>query len=125
MHWTSWGRPDITIERVAINIDDARIADNEGNQPVDVPVVERTSCLLVYTSDESDCKKLQEEGIPASVSQTAGTFVCNHLFYGLMHELEKHDTKMKGGFIHIPFYQSKRVIIQGNRVCHFLLFVKG
>ena len=40
MHWTSWGRPDITIERVAINIDDARIADNEGNQPVDVPVVE-------------------------------------------------------------------------------------
>lgn len=48
-------------------------------------------------------KKLQEEGIPASVSQTAGTFVCNHLFYGLMHELEKHDTKMKGGFIHIPF----------------------
>ena len=40
MHWTSWGRPNITIERVAINIDDARIADNEGNQPVDVPVVE-------------------------------------------------------------------------------------
>ena len=48
-------------------------------------------------------KRLQEEGIPASVSQTAGTFVCNHLFYGLMHELEKQDQKIKGGFVHIPF----------------------
>lgn len=104
MHWTSWGRPDITIERVAINIDDARIADNEGNQPVDVPVVEEGPAAYWSTLPmKAIVKKLQEEGIPASVSQTAGTFVCNHLFYGLMHELEKHDTKMKGGFIHIPF----------------------
>ena len=79
---------------------------------------------MVYTSDESNREKLREEGIPSSVSQTAGTFVCNHLFYGLMHELEKHDKKIKGGFIHIPFYRNKRVIIQGNRVCHFLLFVR-
>ena len=56
MHWTSWGRPDITIERIAINIDDARIADNEGNQPVDVPVRRRSDCVLVYTSDESNRK---------------------------------------------------------------------
>ncbi|MEM5686238.1 pyroglutamyl-peptidase I [Bacillus cereus group sp. MYBK71-2] len=98
------GRPDITIERVAINIDDARIADNEGNQPVDVPVVEEGPAAYWSTLPmKAIVKKLQEEGIPASVSQTAGTFVCNHLFYGLMHELEKHDTKMKGGFIHIPF----------------------
>ena len=48
-------------------------------------------------------KRLQAEGIPASVSQTAGTFVCNHLFYGLMHELENRDKKIKGGFVHIPF----------------------
>ncbi|ANS48690.1 pyrrolidone-carboxylate peptidase [Bacillus thuringiensis] len=98
------GRPDITIERVAINIDDARIADNEGNQPVDVPVVEEG--VIAYWSTlpmKAIVKKLREEGIPSSVSQTAGTFVCNHLFYGLMHELEKHDKKIKGGFIHIPF----------------------
>lgn len=94
------GRPDITIERVAINIDDARIADNEGNQPVDVPVVEEGPAA--YWS-KAIVKKLREEGIPSSVSQTAGTFVCNHLFYGLMYELEKHDMKIKGGFIHIPF----------------------
>jgi len=98
------GRPDITIERVAINVDDARIADNEGNQPVDVPVVEEGPAAYWSTLPmKAIVKRLQEEGIPASVSQTAGTFVCNHLFYGLMHELEKYDKKMKGGFIHIPF----------------------
>ncbi|MGE7887213.1 pyroglutamyl-peptidase I [Bacillus cereus] len=98
------GRPDITIERVAINIDDARIADNEGNQPVDVPVVEEGPAAYWSTLPmKAIVKKLREEGILSSVSQTAGTFVCNHLFYGLMHELEKHDKKIKGGFIHIPF----------------------
>ncbi|PGK42824.1 pyroglutamyl-peptidase I [Bacillus anthracis] len=98
------GRPDITIERVAINIDDARIADNEGNQPVDVPVVEEGPAAYWSTLPmKAIVKRLQEEGIPASVSQSAGTFVCNHLFYGLMHELEKHDKKIKGGFVHIPF----------------------
>lgn len=98
------GRPDITIERVAINVDDARIADNEGNQPVDVPVVEEGPAAYWSTLPmKAIVKRLQEEGIPASVSQTAGTFVCNHIFYGLMHELEKRDKKIKGGFIHIPF----------------------
>ncbi len=98
------GRPDITIERVAINIDDARIADNEGNQPVDVPVVEEGPAAYWSTLPmKAIVKRLQAEGIPASVSQTAGTFVCNHLFYGLMHELEKQNHKVKGGFVHIPF----------------------
>ncbi|MGG1151235.1 pyroglutamyl-peptidase I [Bacillus wiedmannii] len=98
------GRPDITIERVAINVDDARIADNEGNQPVDVPVVEEGPAAYWSTLPmKAIVKRLQKEGIPVSVSQTAGTFVCNHLFYGLMHELEKRDKKIKGGFIHIPF----------------------
>ncbi|EJS76763.1 pyroglutamyl-peptidase I [Bacillus cereus] len=98
------GRPDITIERIAINVDDARIADNEGNQPVDVPVVEEGPAAYWSTLPmKAIVKKLREEGIPASVSQTAGTFVCNHLFYGLMHELRKHDQKIKGGFVHIPF----------------------
>ncbi len=98
------GRPDITIERVAINIDDARIADNEGNQPVDVPVVEEGPAAYWSTLPmKAIVKRLQKESIPASVSQTAGTFVCNHLFYGLMHGLEKQDKKIKGGFIHIPF----------------------
>ncbi|MGE7874171.1 pyroglutamyl-peptidase I [Bacillus paramycoides] len=98
------GRADITIERVAINVDDARIADNEGNRPVDIPVVEEGPIAYWSTLPmKAIVKRLREEGIPTSVSQTAGTFVCNHLFYGLMHELEKHDKKIKGGFVHIPF----------------------
>ncbi|MBO1580428.1 pyroglutamyl-peptidase I [Bacillus sp. XF8] len=98
------GRPDITVERVAINVDDARIADNEGNQPVDVPIVEGGPVAYWSTLPmKATVKKLREEGIPASVSQTAGTFVCNHLFYGLMHMLAKEENEARGGFIHIPF----------------------
>ncbi|MDM5186469.1 pyroglutamyl-peptidase I [Bacillus sp. DX4.1] len=98
------GRPDITVERVAINIDDARIADNEGNQPIDMPVVQEGPVAYWSTLPmKAIVKKLREEGIPASVSQTAGTFVCNHLFYGLMHLLEKQQHRARGGFVHIPF----------------------
>ncbi|KFN04313.1 pyroglutamyl-peptidase I [Bacillus clarus] len=98
------GRADITVERVAINVDDARIADNEGNQPVDIPiVVEGPAAYWSTLPMKAIVKKLREEGIPASVSQTAGTFVCNHLFYGLMHELEKQEKRIRGGFVHIPF----------------------
>ncbi|PEY43876.1 pyroglutamyl-peptidase I [Bacillus cereus] len=98
------GRPDITVERVAINVDDARIPDNEGNQPVDAPVVAEGPVAYWSTLPmKAIVKKLREEGIPASVSQTAGTFVCNHLFYGLMHMLAKSENEVRGGFIHIPF----------------------
>ncbi|OOG94224.1 Pyrrolidone-carboxylate peptidase [Bacillus mycoides] len=98
------GRPDITVERVAINVDDARITDNEGNQPVDVSIVEGGPVAYWSTLPiKATVKKLREEGIPASVSQTAGTFVCNHLFYGLMDILAKSENGVRGGFIHIPF----------------------
>ncbi|WP_459502628.1 pyroglutamyl-peptidase I [Bacillus sp. C1] len=98
------GRPDITVERVAINVDDARIADTEGNQPVDEPIIERGPAAYWSTLPlKAIVKKLREEGIPASVSQTAGTFVCNHLFYGLMHILATSENEVRGGFIHIPF----------------------
>ncbi|HEK9100147.1 pyroglutamyl-peptidase I [Bacillus pfraonensis] len=98
------GRPDITVERVAINVDDARIADNEGNQPIDEPIIEEGPAAYWSTLPmKAIVKKLREKGIPASVSQTAGTFVCNHLFYGLMRMLAKSENAVRGGFIHIPF----------------------
>ncbi|CAM4281291.1 Pyrrolidone-carboxylate peptidase [Bacillus manliponensis] len=76
------GRAGITVERVAINIDDARIPDNEGNQPIDVPVVKGGPAAYFSTLPiKSIVKQLRENRIPASVSQTAGTFVCNHVFY--------------------------------------------
>ncbi|ABS22324.1 pyroglutamyl-peptidase I [Bacillus cytotoxicus] len=98
------GRADITVERVAINVDDARIPDNENYQPIDVPIIEDGPVAYWSTLPiKAIVKKLREEGIPASVSQTAGTFVCNHLFYGLMHRLAIKNKSTRGGFVHIPF----------------------
>ncbi|EMA6344908.1 pyroglutamyl-peptidase I [Bacillus cytotoxicus] len=98
------GRADITVERVAINVDDARIPDNEDYQPIDVPIIEGGPVAYWSTLPiKAIVKKLREEGIPASVSQTAGTFVCNHLFYGLMHQLATKNKNTRGGFVHIPF----------------------
>jgi len=98
------GRFDITVERVAINIDDARIPDNEGNQPIDVPVFEDgKNAYFTNLPIKAMVKEIKEEKIPASVSNTAGTFVCNHIMYGLLYLIEKKYPGMKGGFIHVPF----------------------
>ncbi len=97
------GRADITPERVAINVDDARIADNAGRQPVDQPVVQRGPAAYWSTLPiKAIVAALRQRDIPASVSQTAGTFVCNHVFYGLMHALRARRA-VRGGFIHVPF----------------------
>ena len=98
------GRTDITPERVAINIDDARIPDNAGNQPVDASVVEKAPAAYFSTLPiKAMVRHLRDAGIPASVSNTAGTFVCNHVFYALMHRLARRAAPgVRGGFIHIP-----------------------
>lgn len=96
------GRAEITPERVAINVDDARIPDNAGRQPVDRPVVRGGPAAYWSTLPiKAMVAALTRRGIPASVSQTAGTFVCNHVFYGLMHGL-RGQNKIRGGFIHVP-----------------------
>ncbi len=93
---------DISIERVAINIDDARIPDNAGAQPVDQPVVVGGPVALFSTLPVNALVAgIREAGIPASVSQTAGTCTCNHVMYGLMHYLRRRKTR--GGFIHLPY----------------------
>jgi pyroglutamyl-peptidase len=97
------GRPEITPERVAINVDDARIPDNAGRQPVDRPIVRGGPAAYWSTLPiKAIVAELQRRKVPAAVSQTAGTFVCNHVFYGLMHELRRQK-KVRGGFIHVPF----------------------
>ena len=97
------GRVDVTVERVAINIDEARIPDNHGQQPVDVAIVEGGPAAWFSTLPiKAIVAALRESGIPASVSQTAGTFVCNHVMYGVLHKLADNP-EVKGGFIHIPY----------------------
>lgn len=95
------GRSDISVERVAINVNDARIADNAGRQPVDTPVVAGAPAAYFSTLPiKRIVAGLRAQGLPASVSQTAGTFVCNHVFYGLMHALAGQS--VRAGFIHLP-----------------------
>ena len=104
------GRYDLTPERVAINLDDARIADNEGNQPIDVPIFEDGAPAYFTTLPiKAMVAKIREAGLPASVSNTAGTFVCNHLMYGVLYTLAKHYPGVKGGFMHVPFIPSQTV----------------
>ncbi|MCF6688556.1 pyroglutamyl-peptidase I [Raoultella terrigena] len=97
------GRADITVERVAINVDDARIPDNKGQQPIDLPIVaDGPAAWFSSVPIKAIVTALRQQGIPASVSQTAGTFVCNHVMYGLLHKLQGQ-AGVKGGFIHIPY----------------------
>ncbi len=98
------GRLHVTPERIAINLDDARIPDNDGNQPIDHPVREDgPAAYWTGLPVKRIVEKMKESGIPASVSHTAGTFVCNHIFYGLMDYIEKTSSEIRGGFIHIPY----------------------
>jgi pyroglutamyl-peptidase len=99
------GRDAISLERVALNINDARIADNAGARPVDTPVVVTGPAAYFSTLPiKAMLQGLLRAGIDAEVSQSAGTFVCNHVFYGLMHSLARQRTrKTRGGFIHVPF----------------------
>ncbi len=94
----------VTPERVAINEDDARIKDNEGNQPIDKKIMEDGANAYFSTLPiKAMVEKMKEKGIPASVSNTAGTFVCNHLMYGLMYLIDSKYPNTRGGFIHVPF----------------------
>jgi len=100
------GRSAISLERVAINVNDAPIADNAGGQPVDTPV--KPGAPAAYFTSlpiKAMLAALHADGVAAEVSQTAGTFVCNHVFYGLMHALAtRRELKhTRGGFIHVPW----------------------
>ena len=101
------GRSEITVERVGINIDDCRIPDNEGNQPIDEPIVaDGPSAYFVTVPIKAIVEKIKANKIPASISNTAGTFICNHVCYGVAHLAAARTAAgkpMKSGFIHIPF----------------------
>ena len=100
------GRSDISLERVAINVDDARIADNADQQPIDTRVVEDAPAAYFSTLPiKAIVRDLRKAGLPGAVSNTAGTFVCNHVFYALMHRLASEPAwaQTRGGFIHLPY----------------------
>lgn len=98
------GRIGLTPERVAINCDDGRIPDNEGNQPVDQPVMaDGAPAYFATLPVKAMVNAIKAAGVPASLSNTAGTFVCNHLMYGVLYHIAKSYPAMRGGFMHVPF----------------------
>ena len=108
------GRACLTPERVAINQDDARIPDNQGNQPIDIPIREDGQAAYFSTLPiKAMVQAIKEEGIPASVSNTAGTFVCNHLMYQVLYLADKKFPNMRAGFMHIP-YMTEQVVNKPN-----------
>ncbi len=98
------GRAELCLERVAINVQDARIKDNDGSQPIDVPVLKEGPAAHFATLPIKACvAEMRKAGLPAAVSNTAGTFVCNHIFYSLMDIAASHPMPMRGGFLHVPY----------------------
>lgn len=111
----AYGRGDITPERVGINLSDASFPDNEGYQPTDEPVFEDGadgyfSNLPVKAMVEG----IRAKGIPASASTTAGTFVCNHVLYGVQYHIHRDFPGVRSGFIHIPCLPGQTVSMRGR-----------
>lgn len=104
------GRFGVTPERVAINITDARIPDNEGNQPIDEPIF--TDGETAYFSNlpvKAMVQAIKDAGYPSSLSNTAGTYICNHVMYGILYYIKKEFPNVRGGFIHVPYAASQVV----------------
>jgi pyroglutamyl-peptidase len=109
---------------VAINVDDARIPDNAGAQPVDEPIVSGGPAAWFSTLPiKAMAAELSAAGVPVSVSQTAGTFVCNHVFYGLQQRLA--GTGVRSGFIHVPLLPEQAERYPGKPVLALVEQVRG
>lgn len=96
-------RNTISIERVAVNLDDARLPDNDGEQPLDRPAVKGGPAAYFSTLPlRAMVARLKKENIPCELSMSAGTFVCNHVFYALMHLTAQSGSQFRAGFVHVP-----------------------
>ena len=104
------GRFGVTPERVAINVTDARIPDNEGHQPIDEVIFEDGD--TAYFSNlpvKAMVQAIKDAGYPSSLSNTAGTYICNHVMYGILYYIHKEFPDVRGGFIHVPYAASQVV----------------
>jgi pyroglutamyl-peptidase len=102
------GRSRLGVERVAINVDDARIPDNAGAQPIDEMIAPNGPPAYFATIPvKAIARSIRAAGIPAEVSNSAGTYVCNHVMYGVLHYLAASGNRARAGFIHVPYAESQ------------------
>lgn len=108
------GRSCVTVEKVAINLAEARIPDNDGEQPIDQALREDGDTAYFATVPvKAMVANMRKHGIPAHISYTAGTFVCNSVMYHVLYLLDKKFPGVHGGFIHVP-YESSQVVDKPN-----------
>ncbi|MBQ9048790.1 MAG: pyroglutamyl-peptidase I [Solobacterium sp.] len=120
------GKPDITVERVGINVTDCRIPDNEGNQPVDEPIYpDGPDAYFSSLPVKAMVEAIKAAGVPASLSNSAGTFICNHVLYGVRYLCERKYPGVKSGFIHIPYMTEQCVNKRGTPCMSLDDIVKG
>jgi pyroglutamyl-peptidase len=111
------GRFSVNPERVAINIDDGRIPDNEGDQPIDVPVWEDgPPAYFSSLPIKAMVTAMRAAGVPAAVSNTAGTYVCNHVMYTVLYLIDHEFPGKRGGFVHVP-YLPEQVLDKPTEPC--------
>ncbi|MQS75453.1 pyroglutamyl-peptidase I [Companilactobacillus halodurans] len=104
------GRYALTPERVAINFDDGRIADNSGFQPLEQPIQsDGQNAYFTQLPVKAMVQSIQKAGLPSHVSTTAGTFVCNHIMYQVQYMIDQEFHNLKAGFIHIPFLPEQTI----------------
>ena len=104
------GRAHLSVERVAINVDDARVEDNAGNHPIDEPIAVTGPAAYFSTLPiKAMVQAMRAAGVPAEVSNSAGTFVCNHLMYGVLHYVTHTggEGQVRAGFIHVPYSEEQ------------------
>lgn len=120
------GRAHLSVERVAINVDDARIADNAGAQPIDEPIARKGPPAYFATIPvKAVTAAMRAAGVPAQVSNSAGTYVCNHVMYGVLHLLAASGGGARAGFIHVPYAEAQVLDKPGAPALSIATMVRG
>lgn len=120
------GRAHMSVERVAINVDDARIPDNAGEQPVDEAIAPNGPPAYFSTLPvKAMVQAMRAAGVPAQVSNTAGTYVCNHLMYGVLHFLAASGSEARAGFVHVPYAEEQVLDKAGTAALSLATMARG
>lgn len=120
------GRSHLSVERVAINVDDARAPDNAGARPVDEAIAAGGPPAYFSTLPiKAMTAAMRRAGVPTEVSNSAGTYVCNHLMYGVLHFLARSGLDARAGFVHVPYAESQVIDKAGIAAMSLATMAKG